>query len=274
MPYDKFNTFILIIALKRYKINSSVRKMPKYLLCKQFGLSVNTFSKYLKEAISLGFIEVDGDYYRVAPFKRVVSEIFSETGLYFSSHQILHKKSTNFYQIKEEIESLLVLDNIISRQEKAMRNKKRIRIDGIIKGRRTVKMEMEETLSSLLRDHVVPKKHYVVSENRAHNLQKYNQRAERSRNIDRVVTSARHTSKILGVSIQKANRILSQKSAFKRSIEVKWVNGCSHATYDNLALLYPNASIIPCPKIGMMKVCFGSSLSRLENPNLYCNNKN
>lgn len=245
-----------IIALKRWRKNSVIIKSPKYLLCKQFNLSVNTFSKYLSEAIRLGYILDEGATYRIIKFKKIIKSEFEGSERCFTNHRIIKKsKSTDFKKIKYEFEQLLTVDNVIRRQERRIAQKKKFtfktgnfRIQSNILG-----TELTRQGGLSYKGKVIPQRvrRKVVLE---HSDSMFN---------DKVVTSARNLAKKIGVSVSKANQILNRTDFYIRKHIVLWINGCNSTNYELTMAKYPDAVVIPCYKKDRIKVCFGCEVTCL-----------
>lgn len=255
----KYNKIIFIIALKRYKKNSVIHKKPKYILCKQFNLSVNTFSKYLSEAIDQGFIIEEKDCYKIIKFKTILKKLLKGSNVCFNNHQIIKKSnSTDFNEIKDEFEQLLIIDNIINRQQKKIDKKTKFVNDTQNYRFHNLKFgtgnTSKEELSMIHRDKTLPKR-----------VRKKDV-LEKSDFLfnDKIITSARNTSKKIGVSPSKANKILNRKNFFLRKPTFFWLNGCNLAVYEYAINMYPEATVIPCSKINRIKVHFGSELNLLD----------
>jgi hypothetical protein len=253
---DKYKHLSFIIAIKRYKKNSVIKKIPKYIACKQYGLSVNTYSKYLNQCIQAGYIIEEKEYYRVIKFKEILIDLFENQNLYFNQHKILKTFGTNFNIILQNVEEIMVADNIIKRQGFKINKKYQSNlVQRYISGTdRKAKSELFSKFSHKAITRMVKKQLKSVSEKIT------------ELNKD-VVTSSRHTSKTIGVSIFKANKILNRQNIFERQIKVKWVHGITDWKYEELRCKYPNSVVIPCFKINMFKVCHGSSIKLIESMN-------
>lgn len=255
----KYNQIIFIIALKRYKKNSVIYKKPKYILCKQFNLSVNTFSKYLTEAINNGFIIEEKDCYKIIKFKKIVKQLLKGSNVCFNNHKMIKKsKSTDFKQIQNEFEQLLIVDNIIDRQQKKIDKKAKFVNDTQNYRFHNLKFgtgnTSKEELSMIHRDKTLPKRVRKKDVLEKSDFLFNNQ----------IMSSARNVSKKLGMSVSKANKILNRKNFFLRKPTFFWLNGCNLAIYEYAINMYPEATVIPCSKINRIKVHFGSELNLLD----------
>lgn len=236
MIHNKGKLLSFVLAIKRKKSNSKLLYGPKYILAKEFNLSPQTFSKYLKQCISEGWIIEESDGWRAIPLPKILRQFNAETGLFYGKHNILKGKSTDFYQILDEFEQGLLISNIIDRQEYVLSKKMKL----TSKKSRTVKCALKEF--------------------RGKDSQFCAEKAIKSIN-QKYVTSARRTAEILGVSRNKANKILSSGKKVKREIDFIWKKGIHPERIYALREEYPNAQIILFPRYDRYKICFGSSLS-------------
>jgi hypothetical protein len=246
---DKFKTFSFIIAIKRYKKNSILPNIPKYLVAKELNMSVNTYSKLLNQAINQGLITKQNDHYKVVSFRTAIQIIFQETGFFFAKRRILRSENTNYKQIHSEILEYAVIDNIIRPQQRIIQNKKYFSLlEKISNSNGTDKKSFSEwyRLPRAKRKRIVKEYKKCVQNN--------------VKSIAEVVTSCRHTAQKLNLTKYMANKTLNSK-AFNRKVIVNWVKGVSFVKLEQLRIQYPNATIIPCMKINAIKVCHGSEVS-------------
>lgn len=235
MTNSKVKLLSFVLAIKRKKSNSKLLYKPKYLLAKEFNLSPQTFSKYLKQCISEGFIIEESDGWRCIKLQEIFSKFNNETGLFYGRHDILKGKSTDFYQIQEEFEQGLLISNVIHRQDFVLSKKMKL----TSRKYRTVKESLKKFR---LKDPNFCAETAIRSIN-----QEY-------------VTSARKTGEVLGVSRNKANKILNSDTKVKRTIRHVWRKGIQPERLYALREEYPNTVIIAFPNYNAYKVCFGSSL--------------
>lgn len=236
MTNSKVKILCLLLAIKRKKSNSKLLYKPKYILAKEFNLSPQTFSKYLKQCVSEGWIIEESDGWRAISLKKIFSQFHSQTGLFYGRHDILRGKSTDFYKIQDEFEQGLLISNIMRPQQRMAAMKGKL----LSKNYRTVKESLRKFASmdpSSCADKIID-----------------------SMNPE-VVTSARNVSKKLRVSVSKANKVLNSGTKVKREIRHLWVKGILPAKQDSLRREYPKATIILFPKYNAYKVCFGSCVT-------------
>lgn len=235
MTNSKFKIISFVLAVKRKKSNSKLLYRPKYLLAKEFNLSPQTFSKYLKQCISEGFIIEESDGWRCVRLQEIFSKFNDETGLFYGRHDILKGKSTDFYQIQEEFEQGLLISNIIHQQDFVLSKKNKL----TSRKHRTVKNALKKFRSK--------DPNFCADTTIASINSKY-------------VTSARRTAEKLNISRSKANKILNSGTKVKRTIECIWKRGIQPERLYALQKEYPKAKIILFPNYNCYKICFGSSL--------------
>ena len=236
-----------IIALKRYKLNSVLLKHKSYKIAPKFNLSTQTFDLYLKKCIQLGWIKFDGEKYTIKKLQDILIEFNEQTNLFFSNHKILkNKKTINFKLVLKEIEQILLIDNVIAPQQNKI-DKKTEFINDYNKLISPTVVKRGKTSSSQLK--------MIKSGLRGAGME-----INRMVYNDKIVTSARHTSSVLGFSIAKANKVLNYGGKIKRVIVQKWVHGISFVKIEQLKIEYPGACIIPYVHYDKIKVCLGSSL--------------
>jgi len=235
MTNSKVKLLSFVLAIKRKKSNSKLLYKPKYLLAKEFNLSPQTFSKYLKQCISEGFIIEESDGWRCIKLQEIFSKFNDETGLYYGKHDILKGKSTDFYQIQEEFEQGLLISNIICPQEfmRAKKNK--------------LTSRKHRTVHNALKKFRSVDPNFCADTTIASINSKY-------------VTSARRTAEKLNISRSKANKLLNGGTKVKRKIECIWKRGIQPERLYALQKEYPKAKIILFPSYNCYKICFGSSL--------------
>ena len=244
---DKHKIISFLIVLKRYRKNSVIFKEAKYKMAQKVGMSTNTFCKYLNQSLLLGHVTDQGDRYTLKKFEDVVREFCEVNNLHFNNHQILKRKSQlSFKETLAEFQEYLLLDNTLGRQEKAIK-RKNDKIESYRK-LRTVKRHAGGGCSKKDKELISSGQH------RVENI--YAHLNYRSSNV----TSARHSGNAIGVSHQKANKILNSLKTATRNILVKWVHGISMFKIEQLRSRYPQATIIPLIQYNKIKVCFGSSI--------------
>ena len=240
-----------IILLKRFKNNSVLFQRANYKYAAKFSMSPATFKKYFKEAIDNGHVFKDGDIYKVEKFSKILSDFYQETGLALDKHEILQGDNLNFKNILSELQGLLVVDNVIKQQL--------TQIDRKRKDIRLIKFANKTEKSDSFLHKSEMKRLRKLSKDGKLGASYADQLSNSYRST--VITSARHTAKKLGVSVKKANQILSNSgNSFKREILVKWVYGISIFKIEKLRHQFPNATIIPMMNYNRIKICFGSSL--------------
>ena len=236
MNHNKYKLLSFVLAIKRKKSNSKLLYRPKYILAKEFNLSPQTFSKYLKDCISEGWIIEESDGWRGISLKKIFSQFNNQTGLFYGKYNILKGKSTDFYQILDEFEQGLLISNIIRPQQKMAAMKSKLLSKNYWTVRKSLRKFAEES-PSLCADEIID-----------------------SMNSE-VVTSARSVAKKFNVSVSKANKMLNSETMVKREKRFLWVQGILPGRDSALREMYPSATILLFPKFNRYKVCFGSSLS-------------
>lgn len=75
----KYRLLSFVVWNKNARKNSFIYKWEKkYLLAKKAGISVNTFSKYLQECISLGIVKRIGEHYQFISLSDILFILFSK----------------------------------------------------------------------------------------------------------------------------------------------------------------------------------------------------
>ncbi|MFN5416300.1 MAG: hypothetical protein ACK5B9_04525 [Flavobacteriia bacterium] len=236
-----------IIALKRYRLNSVLLKHKSSKIAPKFNLSVTTFNNYIEKCIELGWINFDGEKYHIKRLQDILIDFNSRTNLFFSNHKVLkNKKTINFKIVLKEIEQILLIDNVIAPQQHQIDKKTEFINNYNILTSPTV-AKRGRTSSNQLK--------MIKS-----GLRGAGREIEKMVYNDSIVTSARHTASVLGVSVAKANKMLNYGGKVKRVIVQKWVHGISFIKIEQLKLQYPGACIIPYVHYNKIKVCLGSSL--------------
>lgn len=250
---DFFKVFSFIVALKRSRNNSVILKKAYHKLSREYGLSPQTFKKYLYQAIDCGMITECDNRYEVKQFAVIVTELHSGSGLYFGKHDILAGKSLDVKEILNELYECYVLDNIYNKQSNKIKKKSN--------DLKTLKFIKSET----------GKRHPYLSKHEYEKLKKIckksiSERASLENEIEKtlfnhVITSCRHTAGVLGISKSRSNKVLSNLKKIKREIASKWIDGCNQVNFEMAKIKYPRATIYPLPSVDKIKICFGSILT-------------
>lgn len=250
---DLHKKIAFLIAIKRFKRNSVLLKGPAYKISSLFGLSPQTFKKYVREMVQDGYLVESPLYYTAIPFSKAVQLFAKETGLYVGQHTLL-KGEHNFKKILLQLQEALIVDNVIKRQEFKIKQKKEfLYLLNVANG--TVK-----------RDTPLSRKQYStlkkISKGAAYRAQL--QKSLNNETINVVISSCRHISRTIGVSPSKASDLLAKSTRISRRIHTLWFDGLSEQLVDSLREKYPKALIYPLFSLGKVKVSFGSEL-RLRN---------
>jgi hypothetical protein len=238
-----------IIAIKRYKRNSTLLNKARYKLAQHFQISPSTFIKYLNQCEELGWIKKSGGNYTAIPLEKILTDFNSQTNLFFAKHKVV-KKGQNFAfnEVLKEIEQILLIDNVIVPQQH-VKDKKETFINDY-------KTLTAPTGTKMIRRITDSQYKMVKSGMRCAGIE-----VSKMKFTSDIVSSARHTSAKLGISLAKANKILNYGGKVERTIQVRWYHGISFVKLELLRLQYPNASVIPFVNYNKIKVCLGSSLN-------------
>lgn len=255
LHHNRYKVFSFLVALKRSRRNSVIMKGAAYKDCKIYGISAQTFKKYLSEAIELGFIIDQGDRYSVKKLAEIISEIHQGGNLFFGKHNILKSKELSVKKITDEILGCYVEEIFHSQTKKIITKSKKLATYKFVESE-TVKRHSPLTQSNLKDVKKVLKE---SKESRA-----LNQKQIETSLYKHVITSARHTAAKLGISKNRSNHILSNLKSLKREIIVKWIPGCTMVNFEQAKVNFPKATIYPMPSINKIKVCFGSKLSLIN----------
>ena len=235
------------IAIKRYKSNSVLMDTARYKMSSKFGISTQTFNKYLVEAQKIGWINISGGNFVVKKLNDIIIDFNNQTGLFFSNHKVLeNRKKHSFKDVLKEIEQILLIDNIIAPQQFEINKKSKFVNDYNILISPTGKKRGKVTQSQ--------KKMMRMG------LRSAEKEISGMNYTDRVMTSARHTSSVMGMSVSKANKVLNLGGKVNRSILQVWIHGISFVKIEELKIQYPKAKIIPYVHYNKIKVCFGSEI--------------
>lgn len=254
MPQIEYHKiFAFIIALKRSRNNSVILKKAYHKLSREYGLSPQTFKKYLAQAIEYGMITDEGNRYEVKKFAEIVTEMHQGSNLYFGNHEILEGKSLSVKEILIELYECYIIDNIYNAQKSKIKKKSN--------DLKTLKFIKSET----------GKRHPYLAKHEYNKLKQIckksiKERASIENEIEKtlfnqVITSCRHTSDVLGLSKSTSNMVLSNLKKLKREIAVKWIDKCNMVNFEKAKAMYPKATIYPLPYMDKIKVCFGSILT-------------
>jgi len=255
MPKQLLNIKLLsfVVCIKRYKVNSVLSSQAKYKLAQRFNIHPTTFIKYLNICIENGYIRFDAknNCYVAIKFDSIIKDYFENTGNYFSKHKILQSKDLNFKNILSQIESHIIYDNVIARQEFRIKTNGR-KVSAIKQLSQTGKNSFKGYSKSFLKG--ILKNGLNCVENK-----------ELLKNYSPTIrTSARSTAKQTGFSVCKSNKLLNNLDQYTRKIDSFWINGISFFKIEELRIKYPHATIIPFMKHDKIKVCQGSVLNKMS----------
>jgi len=225
---NKNKVLSLIIAIKRKNKNSVLLKKPYHVLSRPFGIAPQTFSSLIKQGVSEGWIIEKKDRWEIIRMRKILLDMNEKTGLNFWFHNILKSTESNFKKILIELERLMVCDNIIMPQHYAIRKRNQEESSNGDHTDRGGDLKPKDTLFS-----------------------------------NRINTSCRAASKKLGVSVSKANKMLSNGGKmYKRSI-LQTVFLRNHPTYvEEIRNMFPSAGFVYYSKRKKgVVVCFGSGMN-------------
>jgi hypothetical protein len=242
----------LVICLKRFKDSSLIPKLSKHVLARKFDMSPVTFSRLLQECIELGYIVEDPKVYRIIKFSKIVYPVLKANKLFLGKHEILRSDDLNFKSILNQLQTLLVIDNVIKRQEHKIKQKHLINL--FFEATEGTDKKQKELWFSL------PFKQRIS----------ITRKALKNRGIlkcedykGEVITSCRSVANILGICHDRANDILNQKHIFIRDILVKWVYGFGDEFKQLVQQTYKRSfqyGVVYKDGTRMIKVCFGSEI--------------
>ncbi len=246
MPEINIHNLAFIIALKRYRRNSVLKRDARYKMAQRFGIHPTTFNKYLKECIDLGIVTRDIHGYKAIKFKEIIAKFYKQDKIVFNPrHQLLKKnrKILNVKEIIKELEDCFLCDNVYAPQA-YQRKKKRELI-------RAANWTVSRGYSNRPDDKIL-KEALKMGLHRAKN------KFEKVRYNAKIRTSARHVAAKLKISAPKANKILNNSVMFERHEIIQWYPGANQYNFDVLKLMFPNATIYPSILRDCIKVHFGS----------------
>jgi hypothetical protein len=241
--------------MKRARKNSLILGAD-YKNAKNLGLSVATYKKYIQICLNSGWItrEPYKNGYRVINFAKILREIHQKTNLFVGKHSLIEgNKSTNTKEVENEITDLLMLDNIIKPQQFQIKKKQQFIDDVNFLSNPTEESQKTHKITSSQKK--IMKMGVKCAEKEVKNMIPNK----------RLITSARHTSRKIGISVSKANKKLNSSLIFERNEIYKTYQGVNFALVDHLKEKYPKACIIPMLHVGLTKVSFGSELTLRSN---------
>jgi AraC-like DNA-binding protein len=262
----------LCISAKRFKRNSVlITTKRKSKIAKEFGISVQTFNKYFEKSMENGWITSFEKNHKVINLVKILRDFKEKTGLLIFDHQIIKRTKTHdFNQVKKEIIDILIVDNVI-RPQKYHINKANL----LLRNSKTI-LSTEEGIQRSVNSPEVNKNYSLKMasiakrigysskdcDNMVKEVRKVN--SLKLRNKLNVVSSCRHTSNIVGVSIMRANKALGTSKIFKRDIHDYYVPFVHPEQLESLKLQFPEAVVVYRPFINKIVVRFGSVL-RMNN---------
>ena len=244
---NKIKAFSLIIAFKRKKRNSKILKKAKYKLACDYGVHPTTFCKLLEQCISEGWVTESGDYYQIKKFSEICCAFQEEIGLKFNFHSILGPNKWSRHQefsikkITDELYGKLLLDNVVAPQEYMIRLKSALSSNN----HQTVKKSMKQLQKMGL---------YTCADKIEASIQ------------HSIVSSDRHTANRLKITRYRARKVLNECNDIHREVKSLFYPVKNMILdYDRLRMEFPGAFVMPMPAYGMIKVCFGSVITRSSN---------
>lgn len=263
----KLLTFAILV--KRKHTNSVLLKNPSRKEAREYGICYNTFKKYRKRCIELNWLdqELSGNY-RFVKFKYILSSYYEMTGNTFGSYEILKREfnDKDFNAAHEFVLTCLIDDNIretqhvakraINYEEQALRSSKR---KGSKRANRAFEVNTWRDMKDYLRNGGSLELLEKSLKYRRESVQV--EETRKSSQLPFNVTSARHAAHTIGITKDKASKILSaQNELFKTKKHTYLIEGCNDAIFDMLRELFPRATVIPLPHFRKTKLCFGREI--------------
>lgn len=255
------------VCIKRYRTNSCLIKQKAYIACLKFGYkNPREFTESIRIATELGWIHVEKGYYRVISLTDIIKNFNEITNLFIFKHNLIGKgKSISIREVKNEINNILIIDNVINKQKHVIDNKKKyiellmstlewIKGNFSFKGKRYF-AQMKKILKKFGSVKNIAKEISIIKDGMLNN----------------VVTSIRQVSNVTGLSKDKGTSILNNLKEFKRHICFRYVPNADFFTIGILKEFYPKAVIIPQKKMNRTKICFGSIITGV-NEGLFLDN--
>jgi hypothetical protein len=263
----KLLTFAILV--KRRRTNSVLLKNPSRQEAKEYGICYNTFKKYRNRCIELNWLdqELNGNY-RFIKLKYILSSYYEMTGNTFGSYEILKRKlkHKNFNATHEFILTCLIDDNIRETQQVAKRAidyKEQVLRSSSRKGSKSSLKPFEVNTWRDYKEYLRNGGSYDILEKSLKYRRESVQVEETRKNcqLPFKVTSARHAAHTIGITKDKASKILSAKNElFKTKKHTYMIEGCNEAIFDSLRELFPHATVIPLPFFKKTKLCFGREI--------------
>lgn len=200
----KYKLLAFLTWFKDYRLNSVVlQKEKKYILAKEMGVSVNTFSKYWQLSKDLELIKKHGDHYQVIALETIIHLFFNDLTIWRHIRfwkGIESQTKTTYNELLERIK-FAVFKNNCNQQLYFKR--------GFVEVKNA--FENGKPVGKLLKS-VAQKNNISISEVI---------RISKSENEFNAVTSAKHTANLLGFSTPTGNRLLNlwaKNNLIKRNI--------------------------------------------------------
>lgn len=241
----------VILSKRKYK-NSVILDYKKRSKAEEFGLSINTFRKYVNACIENGWAYQDSHgHLHFIKLRKILSQFYKKSELNFGWYDILEKEGyeNKFKNILELVELCLIDENVRKKQEF------NIRARDLTGNRRQTKKAIK-----ILRQDIMNEWSPIKNPDCKVTSAEIQSKAS-SKHLKRAITSCRHTGKILSVSNAKANQLLKKRNEFFKTKKRQFfIDGCNDYVFDFLQENFPKATVYPLISIGKTKICFGTEI--------------
>ena len=254
-----------------------ITKKNKSKLSIKLGISIPTLNKYIQSAIDNKWIIPYKGNLKVIRLKDLLKDFRLKTGLKVFQHGIISAgKTTDFQSIQNEIIDILIVDNVVRPQKYRINRKKLIlrRSKTILSTDNSIQLSREKrnTKDNIKFSKIMASiaKKVGIPAKMCDDMVKVCKQLvfNRGNQLD-VVSSARHTASIVGLSKTRSNKALRTSKKFKSHIHDQYIDLIHPEQYEAVKLEFPNACVIPMPFINKIAIRFGSIIEMNDRSHIF-----
>ena len=261
---ENYKLIAFAVLVKRKYRNSALTSFRTRKKAEEFGLSVNTFRKYINACIETGWAyKDDKNQLRFIRLKDILSSFHKQYKINIGYYDLLTRidVENNFKNVYDLLAHSVINENVRMRQEY------NIRLKDLSAGKRLTKKQSKAFRREILKNFpdIVTKpeeyKQMVSSGADAKTQRALSKTKGKKVDVICAVTSARHTSKITGLSKNKSNKLLRTENPFyKTHHRTFMIKGCTFLLFDTLRTMFQNATVVPLPNYDRIRISFGREI--------------
>ena len=261
---DQYKFLSFVILVKRQYKNSTLTSFRTRKKAEELGLSVNTLRRYVNNCLDndWAYVNKKGQL-KFRKLKVIIAGFHKKYKINIGFYDLLTREDVknDFREIYDLLLYSIINENVRMRQEY------NIRLKNLSAGQRLTKKQLKAVRKEILKnlpDLVTKPEEYkklVKSGADAETLRALSKTKGNKSGVKCAVTSARHTSKVVKLSKNKANQMLRNENPFYKTYHRTFmIKGCNFDIVDALQDMFPTATVIPLPHYDRTRISFGREI--------------